>query len=521
MSNDKLPTTPDPEDREELSLTDMRAIEAEEQAEKEYAEAVEQIAASGILGDSELIAEVVNEPDPIVELAEESGMEERMAQIAADINSRAPEHDVQPSTARVVHCLDILGNPQDSYRSIHITGTNGKTSTSRMIAALLEEKGMRVGRYSSPHMHTMRERITIDGQTISRAGWIDTWEQIQPAVEMVDMASVAQGGPRMSTFEIYTVMAYAAFADAPVDVAVIEVGMGGLWDATNVIDADVAVITTVDVDHARYLGNTREEVATEKVGIIKDGATVISAIQHPEVLPILAEAVSRHRAHLELEARDLHLLDRTPGVGGQMISVQTPAATYHEIPFNLLGRHQARNATLAIGAVEAFFGGGALDATVLEHALMSVQSPGRLEVVRNSPTVVADGGHNPAGVEATVAAMKETFHGPIVAVFAAMADKEVEQMLGVLEPVLDAIVVTHLDNPRALPIEDLREIAEDVFGEERVREEYDLLEAVDAAATLAEQVNREEMTAPAVLTIGSIELASRVRELFGRAARSI
>lgn len=515
------PLTPDPEDREELGLTDASVIAAEEQADREYEDAVQKLAASGLLGDSEMIAEIVREPDPIMELAEEAGLEEKMAQIAAEINSRAPEHDVQPSTSRVVDCLDILGNPQNSYRTIHITGTNGKTSTSRMIAALLAEKGMRVGRYTSPHMHTMRERVTIDDEIISRAAWVDTWNQIKPAIELVDKASLAGGGPVMSTFEVYTVMAYAAFADAPVDVAVIEVGMGGMWDATNVIEADVAVLTTIEVDHARYLGSTREEVAREKVGIIKDGATVISAIQHPEVLPILAEAVASHHAHLELEARDLNLLDRTPGVGGQVIAVQTPAATYSDIPFSLLGRHQARNAVLAIGAVEAFFGGGTLDGNVLEHALMSVQSPGRLEVVRNSPTVVADGGHNPAGVEAAAAAMKETFHGPIVGVFAAMADKEVEQMLGVLEPVLDSIVVTHLDNPRALPVEDLREIAEDVFGEERVREEYDLLEAVDMAASLAEAANREEMTAPAVITIGSIELASRVRELFGKATRSI
>lgn len=514
-------TTPNPEDREDLGLTDSKAIEAEKQAQKEYEEAVQQIAASGLLGDSDIIAEVIAEPDPTLELAQESGMEERMAEIAVELLARAPEHDVQPSTQRVVDCLDILGNPQNSYRSIHITGTNGKTSTSRMIAALLAEKGLRVGRYTSPHMHTMRERVTIDGEILSRQDWVDAWDQIQPAITLVDRASAAAGGPPMSTFEVYTVLAYAAFADAPVDVAVVEVGMGGRWDATNVIDADVAVLTTIDVDHSKFLGPTREEAAQEKVGIIKDGATVISAIQHPDVLPILAEAVTSHRAHLEIEAKDLLLLDRTPGVGGQMISIQTPAATYQEIPFNLLGRHQARNGLLAIAAVEAFFGGGALDGTVLEHALMVASSPGRLEVVRNSPTVVVDGGHNPSGVEAAAGAMKETFHGPIVGVFAAMADKEVEQMLGVLEPVLDAIVVTNLSNPRALPIEDAREIAEDVFGEERVREEYDLLEAVDMAASLAESLNKEEMTAPAVLTIGSIELASRVRELFGKAARSI
>lgn len=297
--------------------------------------------------------------------------------------------------------------------------------------------------------------------------------------------------------------------------------MGGTWDATNVIDADVAVLTTISVDHSAYLGKTRADAAKEKVGIIKDGSTVVSGLQYDDVLPILFGAVTEHRAHLMIEGRDLAVDDRHPGVGGQMISIRTPAATYQEVPLNLLGHHQARNALLAIGAVEAFFGGGVLDGTVIEHALMSVQSPGRLELVRSSPTVVADGGHNAAGVEAASLAMKETFHGPIVGVFAAMADKQVEQMLGILEPVLDAIVVTNLSNPRALPVEDARIIAEEVFGEERVREEYDLLEAVDMAAALAESLNREELTAPAVLTIGSIELAARVRELFGKAARSL
>lgn len=505
-----------PDGRDELS-----AQGAEDVEEKDFEEALGNIAASGILGDSDVIAEIIREPDATLELAEEVGLEEHMADIATELLSRAPEHDVQPSTQRVVDCLDILGNPQNSYRTIHVTGTNGKTSTSRMIAALLAEKGLRVGRYTSPHMHTMRERVSIDDEILSRGEWTDVWEQIQPAVELVDKASLAAGGPRLSTFELFTVMAYAAFADAPVDVAVIEVGMGGKWDATNVIDADVAVLTTVDVDHARFLGSTRAEVAREKVGIIKDGATVISAVQHEDVLPILLDAVREHRAHLNIEGRDLLVTDRAPGVGGQMIAVRTPAATYEDIPLSLLGHHQARNALLAIGAVEAFFGGGVLDGTVIEHALMGVQSPGRLELVRSSPTVVADGGHNPAGVQASVAALKETFHGPIVGVFAAMGDKDVEDMLGVLEPLLDAIVVTNLNNPRALPMEDARVLAEEVFGEERVREEYDLLDAVDMAASLAESFNREEMTAPAVLTIGSIELASRVRELFGKATRSL
>lgn len=498
-----VPAGVDPAGREQLPVSgeDTAALEA--------------LAASGLLADSQMVGEVISQPDPLAAVAEESKLEARVAEIFAEINDRAPEHDVQPATDRVVACLDILGNPQQAMRIIQLTGTNGKTSTARMIAALLAEKGLRVGRFTSPHMHTVRERFAIDGEPISRAAFIDIYEQILPAIEMVDAKSQEAGGPRMSTFEVYAVIAYAAFADAPVEVAVMEVGMGGRWDATNVVDSEVAVLTTIEVDHERYLGSSREEIASEKVGIISPRSTVVCAAQHADAAAVIASAIAENSARLLLEGRDLRLLDGKVGLGGQMISVSTPAATYEDIPLSLLGSFQARNALLAIGAVEAFFGGGALDPLVVEHALMAVNSPGRLDVVRTSPTVIVDGGHNPAGVDTAIRAIREIFPGPIACVFAAMADKKIEDMLGALEPHVSNIVVTQMRHPRAADIDELRQLAEEVFGEDRVSEEYDLTDALDMAASLAD-AEADGPAAPVVLAIGSIELAARVREMARR-----
>lgn len=498
-------------DRSELGL------EAEDTS---FDDALQALATSGILADSDTIRDVITESDPVTELSDEAELEAKVAEIYAEINSRAPEHDVQPSIDRVVKALDYLGQPQNSFRSVHITGTNGKTSTARMISSLVAEKGLRVGRFTSPHMHTVRERISIDGQPITRSAFIDIWEQTFPIIEMVDAESQAEGGPAMSTFEIYAVLAYVAFADAPVDVAVVEVGMGGTWDATNVIDADVAVVTTVEVDHQRFLGSTREEIATEKLGIVKEGATLVCASQHDDVIPLVAARVKEQRARLIVEGRDFGLEDHTPAVGGQMIAVTTPAGRYEDVPLALLGSHQGRNAALALAATEALFGGGALDAELVEHALMAVTSPGRLDVVRTSPTVIADGGHNPAGVKATIEAVKETFGGRIGLVFGAMSDKNIDDMLGFFEPEVASVVVTQIPHPRAAQLDDLREIAEDVFGEDRVRDEYDLADAIVLAASMIEADATEDVTPPVVLVAGSIELAARCRELFGKGVRS-
>lgn len=466
--------------------------------------------------DASIIAEVRDEEDPTQELASTMELEAKVQAIYSSIVVRAPEHKVQPSLERVQMALDLLGEPHKAYRAIHVTGTNGKTSTARMIEALLRESGLRTGRFTSPHLEDVRERICIDGQAISRTDFIATWEDVAPIIELVDAKSLSEGGPQMSFFEVFTVMAYAAFAAAPIDVAVVEVGMGGRWDATNVIDADVAVLTPIAIDHERWLGSSIAEIASEKVGIIKDGAHVVSAEQNEEAFEEILEACRQRHAYLNVYGRDMSVDDRELAVAGQMLTITTPAAQYRDVPLALKGSFQAENAALALRACEAFFGGRALSGDVVEAALMAVSSPGRLEVARTSPTVILDAAHNPHGAQATVNALREYYPGTLVAVVAMMADKDVEGFLGVLEPVFSHIVVTGMPSERAMDERELEEIAQDVFGEDRTHRRSHLDEAIAYASDLAEADTNEPMTYPAVVVLGSIQLVGMARKLLKR-----
>lgn len=468
--------------------------------------------------------------------AYEQGVRERLAQVEAQILSRAPEHKVQPSLERVELALDYLGNPQKTFKAVHITGTNGKTSTSRMVERLAAATGMRTGRFTSPHLHTIRERIALDGEPISAEGFIAAWEDVAPVIELVDAHSAKNGGPRMSFFEVLTVMAYAVFADYPVDVAIVEVGMGGRWDATNVLDQATAVITPIGRDHERWLGSTIGEIAYEKSGIIKPGATVIAAAQPEEAQAQILQAVADNRALLrqdvsgyvsfdarvDLEAESLArengglaVASRQFAVGGQMLTLVTAAAVYEDVFLPLHGQYQAHNALLALAAAESLFGGRALPAQIVENAFAQVTSPGRLEVVRTSPTVLVDAAHNPHGVSALRTALEESFPlKHLVLVYAAMADKDVEGVLSELEPICEAVVCVPMDSPRAMELDDLVEIADDVFGSDRVRSATNLVDAVDLAAQLAESSD-DPLPASGVLILGSVVLAAQARELFG------
>ena len=452
---------------------------------------------------------------------------ERMRRIEAEILSRAPEHRIQPSLERVEAVLDLLGNPERSYRVVHVTGTNGKTSTVRMIERLLAATGMRTGRFTSPHLATIRERIALDGEPIGEEGFIAAWEDVAPCIRLVDERSQSAGGPRLSFFEVLTVMALAAFADHPVDVAVVEVGLGGTWDSTNVVPSDVEVITPVGRDHCAWLGDSLEEIAANKAGIIKDGATLVTAAQPAAVQAVIAAAAAEHgvvwRRELDPEedpgepgAGVLRVVDRTPAVGGQMVVLATAAAVYEDVFVPLHGDYQARNALLALAAVEAVFGGRALPAKVVEDGFASVTSPGRLEVLRSSPTVLVDAGHNPHGVSALVGAVEEVFDfRHLVAVVGVMADKDAEGILSVLEPVTDAVVVVPIDSPRAMDVEDLADIAREVYGADRVVAAEDLAGGVERAVSLSEGFDAP-LTASGVLIVGSVVLAARARALFGR-----
>ncbi|MBO0921418.1 bifunctional folylpolyglutamate synthase/dihydrofolate synthase [Cellulomonas sp. zg-ZUI222] len=444
----------------------------------------------------------------------------RAARKAADqvyraILARAPEQDIDPTLDRVRDVLELLGDPQRAFRCVHLTGTNGKTSTARMVERLLREHGLRTGRFTSPHMTRVTERISIDGEPISDERFVEVWNDVAPYIEMVDERHLAQGGQRLSFFEVFTVMAYAAFADAPVDVAVVEVGMGGRWDATNLVDAEVAVITPIAMDHERYLGHTLVEIASEKSGIVKDGATVVLAHQTDDVEGVVLAAAAERGARVVREDVDIAVVERQVAVGGQLVALRGLGGVYTDVFLPLYGEHQAHNALLALAATESLLTGGrALDGAVVEVAFADVTSPGRLEVVRSSPTVLVDGAHNPAGAEALVDAVEEAFEFTrLVGVVGVMADKDPEGILAALEPLLAEVVVTQASNPRAMDADDLAEVAVDVFGEDRVHVAARLPDAIDVAVQRAEG---EAERGAGVLVTGSILLVAEARILLGR-----
>ncbi len=472
---------------------------------------------SGLIAgpDPSVLEDVMHAADPSAAPINDLALESQVEEIYREIIRRAPEHKVQPSTERVEACLDLLGRPQDTFRTIHITGTNGKTSTARMTEALLRERGLRTGRFTSPHLHSVRERIVLDGQAISPAEFVDTWEDVRRAIELVDERSVAEGGSRLSFFEVFTVMAYSAFAMRPIDVAVVEVGMGGRWDATNVLQADVAMLMPVALDHQQWLGSTVEEIAAEKLGILHPGKTLVCARQVPEVTEMAVARAKEQKAMLYLAGRDFSVEHREPAVGGQLLTVRTPAAVYRDIPLAMFGAYQAENAAAALMATEAFFGGGALSGDVAEHAWMATSSPGRMEIVKSSPLILVDAAHNPAGAKVSVDVLEESFPGPRVAVFSAMADKDIEGVLTVLEPAFAAVVVTQMDGERAADADDLAQTAAGIFGAERVFTEPDLGNAISRAADLAETADPQAVSPASVVVVGSIQLAGAARDLLG------
>ena len=438
----------------------------------------------------------------------------RLAEVEAQIMGRAPEHDLVPTLDRVATVMELLGDPQRSFRVIHLTGTNGKTSTTRMIEALCREHGLRTGRFTSPHLHSMRERIAVDGEPVSADVLVQTWDEVAPIIHLVDARSAADGGPRMTFFEVLVVLAYAVFADAPVDVAVVEVGMGGRWDATNVADGDVAVVTPIDIDHTHFLGSTVEEIATEKAGIVKPGAVLVTAAQDPAVAEILTERVEQVSARRYAADEDFGVVSREVALGGQLLGFRGLAGDYDEVFLPLHGEHQAANAALALVAVEAFLGGGErrLDPDVVRAGFAAVTSPGRLEVVRRSPTILVDAAHNPHGAAALRDALADAFSfARLVGIVAIFADKDAGAMLELLEPALDHVVVTRNSSPRSMNVARLGEIAAGIFGAERVSVVPALPDAIEEAVALAEA----EGLGGGVVATGSVVTAADVRTLLG------
>ncbi len=419
-----------------------------------------------------------------------------------------------PDLDRIVDLLDLLGDPQLAYPSIHLTGTNGKTSTARMIDQLLRELGMRTGRHTSPHLEHVTERLCVDGEPVSPERFAALYDEVAPYAEIVD----GRHSERVTFFELLTAMGFAAFADAPVDVAVIEVGLGGRWDATNVINAPVAVVMPISLDHVGILGSTIEEIAGEKAGLIHPGATVISAPQPEAARLVLAQRVAQVGARIVREGIDFGVRARSIAVGGQMLELQGLGGGYEEVFLPLYGEHQASNAACALAAVESFLGAqdrGTLDVDVVRAAFAEVSSPGRLEVVRRSPTVLIDGAHNPAGAAALAAALEDAFSfDRMVGVIAVLDDKDAEGLLAELEPVLSEVVITTNSSPRALPAEKLAAIAVEVFGEDRVQLVERLDDAIEAAVSAAEAEG--VLGGSGVLVTGSIVTVGEARHLLHR-----
>ncbi|MGP3633233.1 bifunctional tetrahydrofolate synthase/dihydrofolate synthase [Streptomyces sp. 24-1644] len=436
--------------------------------------------------------------------------------VEQELAGRWGETKLEPSVTRIAALMDVLGEPQRAYPSIHITGTNGKTSTARMIEALLNAFDLRTGRYTSPHVQSITERISLDGAPIEAERFVETYEDIKAYVDMVD----AQQDIRLSFFEVLTGMAYAAFADAPVDVAVVEVGMGGTWDATNVIDASVAVVTPISLDHTDRLGNTPAEIAGEKAGVIKQGATVILAQQPVDAAQVMLKKAVEVDATVAREGMEFGIVTREIAVGGQFLTLRGLGGEYDGIFLPLYGAHQAHNAAVALSAVEAFFGigaeqSGSLDIEAVRKAFASVASPGRLEVVRSSPTVVLDAAHNPAGARAAADGLTEAFSfSRLIGVVGTSGDKDVRGLLEAFEPIFAEVVITQNSSGRAMDADELAAIAVEVFGNERVQVEPRLDDALEAAITLAEE--EDEYAGAGVLVTGSVITVGEARLLLGR-----
>nr|WP_246405989.1 folylpolyglutamate synthase/dihydrofolate synthase family protein [Modestobacter versicolor] len=444
--------------------------------------------------------------------------------------ARWPENRLEPSLTRISALLDLLGSPQRAFPVVQVTGTNGKTTTARMVDELLRGFGLRVGRFTSPHLETMRERIVLDGEPIGAERFVEVYDDIAPYVQMVDAGSDAP----LSFFEVTVAMAYAAFADAPVDVAVVEVGMGGTWDATNVADARVAVVTPVSMDHAEYLGPDVATIATEKSGIIKpstgdgvlpdgrpDGGVVaVLAHQPPGALEALVRRAIEVDATVAREGTEFGVLERRVAVGGQQVRLQGLGGEYDEVFLPLFGAHQAQNAAVALAAVEAFLGAGAATGViaqdVVRESFAAVRSPGRLERVRSSPTVLVDAAHNPAGMAATVAAVRESFDFTrLVGVVGCVRGKDVSGMLAELEGLCAELVVTENSSSRAMPADELGALAVDVFGADRVSVHPRLTDALESAMELAEAGPDDALGGSGVLVTGSVITAGEARALLG------
>jgi dihydrofolate synthase/folylpolyglutamate synthase len=427
---------------------------------------------------------------------------------------------MEPRLAPLFRAMDVLGEPNKAYPIIHVTGTNGKTSTARMIESVLRAHGLSTGRYTSPHLSKVTERISIDVHPVSDETFVRIWDEIRPYLQIVDDELTAAGEPRLTYFECLTILGFAVFADQPVNVAVIEVGLGGITDATNVGDGQVSVVTPISLDHTDLLGDTTEDIAYEKAGIIKPGGFLISAAQPVDAAQVLLEKAKDVSVPFRFEGVEFGVESRTVAVGGQVVSIQGIAGRYPELLIPLHGAHQAQNAAVAVAALEAFFGGDKeLDAEVLQEAFASVTSPGRLEVVRTAPTIIVDAAHNPDGIRVSAEAIQEAFSFTrLVPVVGVLKEKDAEEILRQLKESLGDLAeeycFTQSNSPRAVPAAELAELAVEMgFGEDNIHIAEKLDDALEWAVERAEA---NDDLSGGVLVTGSITLVAEARILLGK-----
>ncbi|MEY4197572.1 MAG: hypothetical protein RLZZ477_157 [Actinomycetota bacterium] len=438
---------------------------------------------------------------------------ERLDAIEKALLNRWPETRIAPTLDRIAALADALGSPQLSYPTIHIAGTNGKTTTTRLIDSLCFQLGMRTGRFTSPHLESFLERISINGEPISPEGMIATYNDIALYLDLID----SRMPNKLSFFESMCALAFVAFAEFPVDVGIFECGMGGEWDSTNVINADVSVITPIGFDHMEYLGDTLEKIALTKSGIIKEGSFAVLARQEPEVAQVLMHKSAQVDTTPIREGIEYAVKNRALAVGGQLISIAGVYGEYNDLFLPLHGAHQAANAATAIAAVEVFAGESKLDEEVVREALINATSPGRCEIIMRNPTVIIDAAHNPHGAQSLKKTISEEFDfESIIGVVAPMGDKDVDGILEELESVIGRLIVSKNSSHRAAELSELKSIADGIFGNDRVTAIESLQEALVKAIEQAKLDNGVSDSNTAVLVAGSVVTAGEARGIIRR-----
>lgn len=440
---------------------------------------------------------------------DEKYWEQKAEYVFQELMKRVPENKIRPRLEPTKRAAELLGDPQKSYRIIHVTGTNGKTSTTRFIERILREHGLRTGRFTSPHLLKFTERMAIDGEPVSDELLYSVYVDIEPILVMVDQELASSNEAPLTFFEALSVLGFAVFADAPVDVLVLEVGMGGAWDSTNVADGDVAVFTPIGLDHMERLGSTVAEIAETKSGIIKQGALVITSNQVPDAIAVLREVAGLKAEGLSELGADFFVESYEPTATGQRVAVRGLADTYGPYESPIFGIHQSANLAVAVAAVEAFLGGGKLPIAddILRSAVADLSSPGRLQLVRAEPALLLDGAHNPAGARTLAISLASEFSSkPLVGLLAVLSDKDVTGVFSELGDVLESVVVTESSSNRSLALDSLEKIARNQFG--------DSTEAVSGVSNALARARQLALEIDGIVVVaGSISLVGDVLQI--------